>query len=755
MLTTTLLGLPRVGPDRELKAALERHWAGRLNGEALLATGATIRRDQLTAAASAGIDLLPSGDFSLYDHVLDHVVMVGAIPRRFAATGAGDALERYFAMARGSDDARPLQMTKWLDTNYHHLVPEIEPDMQFTLDSSKVLGELRDAQSWGVAVRPVLIGPVSLLLLSRATGGAEDTLIALPGLLRVYSELLTLVAETGASAVQIDEPCLTGDLGERELRAVELSWATLATAAPQLELTLATYFASLGDKLGRVLALPFSELHLDLVRAPRQLDAAVELIGEGRRLSLGLIDGRNVWAADLEAAARLAAPVIERLGSDRVRLAPSCSLLHVPYSAARETRLDPGLRAMLAFGEEKVAELVRLRDLLSGTTTPALQDGTPATRFGHDPAVQERLAASSARSLTRSAPYEQRAVIQAQRLGLPELPTTTIGSFPQTEEIRAARRRHGTGEISDHDYEAFLRDEIARVIAFQEEVGLDVLVHGEPERGDMVQYFAEQMRGFAATEHGWVQSYGSRCVKPPLLYGDVSRPAPITVRWWQYAQSLTERPVKGMLTGPVTMLNWSFVRSDQPREETCRQLALAIADEAGDLERAGAAVIQVDEAALREGMPLHVAERSDYLRWAIDCFRLTVAGLHAETQVHSHMCYSAFEDFVVQIARIDADVLSIEASRGDMELLAAFAAAGYANAIGPGVWDVHAPRVPPVAEIEALLLRAERFVARERLWVNPDCGLKTRGWEETGPALRNLVAAAQRLRANAAVTADH
>lgn len=752
MLTTTLLGLPRIGPDRELKTALERHWAGRLSSEDLLATGAAIRRDQLTAAAEAGIDLLPSGDFSLYDHVLDHALMIGAVPRRFAAL-AGGTLERYFAMARGSGDARPLQMTKWLDTNYHHLVPELEPGMELELDGSRPLGQLRDAQSWGLATRPVLIGPVSLLLLSRATEAAQDTLTALPRLLDLYSELLGLLAGAGASAVQVDEPCLTGDLGERELRAVEDAWAALAAAAPQLELTLATYFASLGDGLGRVLALPFTELHLDLVRAPEQLGAAVELIGEHRRLSLGLIDGRNVWAADLDAAARLAAPVIERLGSDRVRLAPSCSLLHVPYSASREARLDPGLREMLAFGEEKIAELVRLRELLTGTELRSAADGPSAPRFGHDRAVQERLAAAGGDSLTRSAPYERRAFVQAQRLGLPELPTTTIGSFPQTAEIRTARRRHSSGEISDHDYDDFLRAEIARVIAFQEEVGLDVLVHGEPERGDMVQYFAERLRGFAATEHGWVQSYGSRCVKPPLLYGDVSRPEPITGGWWQYAQSLTERPVKGMLTGPVTMLNWSFVRSDQPRELTCRQLALAIADEARDLERAGAAIIQVDEAALREGMPLRAAERSDYLRWAIDCFRLTVAALREETQVHSHMCYSDFGHFVTQIARIDADVLSIEASRGDMELLAAFAAAGYANAIGPGVWDVHAPRVPGVAEIEALLTKAGQFVARERLWVNPDCGLKTRGWEETAPALRNMVAAAQHLRTRATVAA--
>ncbi len=742
---TAVLGLPRIGPDRELKVALEAYWRGELSGAELERAARALHRRQLVDAAAAGIDVLPSNDFSLYDHVLDTALLVGAIPDRFRHLERG-SLELLFAMARGTDTAPPLEMTKWFDTNYHYLVPEVAPETHFSLDPAKPLAELREA----ARTRPVILGPVSFLSLAKG----DRPLRALDRLLPVYEELLRRLHAFGAQAVQIDEPVLVTDLDVGVLAAVERSWERMAAAARGLDLTLAAYFGGLGSALPRVLALPAREIHLDLVCAPEQLEPALAALPAGTRLSLGVIDGRNVWRSDLEAIAARVEPIVDRLGADRIRLAPSCSLLHVPYSARREQGLDPELRGWLAFAEEKLEELALLKAGLAMGPSDRARLFAPAhaaleARRGsahtHDDHVRRRAASLCDDELARRSTAAERAPQQAERLALPPLPTTTIGSLPQTTEIRDARRRHDAGELSAADYERFLKAEIRTAIGLQEQIGLDVLVHGEPERNDMVQYFAERLAGFATTEAGWVQSYGSRCVRPPILFGDVWRPKPMTVSWWRYAQDLTARPVKGMLTGPVTMMQWSFVRDDEPAPQVARQLALAIGDEAVDLERAGAAIVQIDEAALREGLPLRSADRDGYLRWAIDAFRLTAAPLRDDTQVHVHMCYSEFGDFVEAIARLDADVLSIEASRSSLDLLEPFA--DYPAQVGPGVYDIHSPRVPSSVEMEERLARAERHIPRERLWVNPDCGLKTRRWEEVVPALERLVAAAQRRRA--------
>jgi 5-methyltetrahydropteroyltriglutamate--homocysteine methyltransferase len=716
MARTAVLGLPRIGPDRELKHALEAHWAGRAGADELHATARALRRASWERARDAGVDVIPSGDFSLYDHVLDTAFAVGAVPERF---------DGYFAAARGTAGARPLEMTKWFDTNYHHLVPELAPDQEFRLDAAHWLEPYREARELGIETRPVVLGPATFLLLSK---GVDRPLDLLPALVPVYRELLRGLTAAGAREVQLDEPCLALDRTPDELDAILEAIAALAGEA---ELCVATYFATTGDALERLVSLPVAEVHLDLVRAPEQLEPA--LGAAAGRLSLGVVDGRNVWVCDPARALAQIDAAVAALGEDRVTIAPSCSLLHVPYEAARETGIDPAVRPWLAFAAEKLGELRALKERRPWTLPPA--------RVA-DPAVRARVAALTADDYVRPVPAAERRAAQRARMPLPDLPTTTIGSFPQTAEIRAARRDLREGRIDRAAYERFLEGRIAETIRVQEELGLDVLVHGEAERNDMVEYFGEQLAGFAFSAHGWVQSYGSRCVKPPILFGDVSRRAPMTVRWWQAAQSLTDKPVKGMLTGPVTILQWSFVRDDQPRGETCAQIALAIRDEVCDLEAAGARVIQVDEAALREGLPLRRAEQAEYLRWAIDGFRLAVAPLRAETQVHTHMCYSEFGGFGEQIARLDADVLSIEASRSGMDV------PDYPNDIGPGVYDIHSPRVPSTEEIERLLELAEARVGRERLWVNPDCGLKTRRWEEALPALEHMMAAARSVRAS-------
>jgi len=760
MARTAVLGFPRIGPDRELKFALEAHWAGRLGAPELEETARALRASTWRQAREARIEVIPSGDFSLYDHVLDTAVGLGAVPDRFGGPDA-EGLATYFAMARGAADVRPLEMTKWFDTNYHFLVPELAPGQAFRLRADHWLGQLKEAARLDVATRPVVLGPLTFLLLSK---GLERPLDALESLTPVYVELLRALAAAGAREVQIDEPMLALDRTPDELDAFADAWRALAGASPGLELCLATYFAGL-DAVGAleaVLALPAAEVHLDLVRAPGQLAPALTALGDRpTRLSLGVVDGRNVWAGDLDRALDLIDVATAALGDDRVTIAPSCSLLHVPYEAAGEARIDPEVRPWLAFAAERLRELEVLweaagapperRDTLLAPARRALQ-ARRASSATNDPAVRERVEALGETDYDRGAPYAERRRAQRERHELPELPATTIGSYPQTDEIRSARRELREGRLDAAGYERFLEAQIAEVIEVQERLGLDVLVHGEPERNDMVEYFGERLAGFAFSANGWVQSYGSRCVKPPILYGDVARRGPMTVRWWRHAQSLTRRPVKGMLTGPVTILQWSFVRDDQPLRETCRQVALAVQDEVLDLERAGAPVIQVDEAALREGLPLQRHAQEDYVRWAVDCFRLATAPVRDDTQIHTHMCYSDFDDIVEHIVRLDADVISIEASRSGMEELDAFAGErGHPNEIGPGVYDIHSPRVPTVDEIERLLELAEARVGRTRLWVNPDCGLKTRRWEEVLPALEAMMAATRRRRSAAPV----
>lgn len=765
MARTAVLGLPRIGPDRELKFALESYWAGRTGAAELQETARGLRAASWRRAQTAGLDVIPSGEFSLYDHVLDTAWALGAIPERFGDAGRdrGD-LAGYFALARGTAAARPLEMTKWFDTNYHYLVPELHPGQTFDLDASHWLTQFHEAGALGVQTRPVVLGPFSFLLLSK---GLDRPLDLLETLVPVYRQLVRELAAAGVRELQLDEPALVLDSAPGELDAFERAFRELAVEAAEagVEIALATYFAGLDSSgaLERVLALGAAEVHLDLVRAPSQLEpalAALAALGDASRtrLSLGVLDGRNVWAADLDVALDRIDRATAALGADRATIAPSCSLLHVPYAAAREDGIDPEVRGWLAFAAEKLDELRTLhaaagavkRDTLLAPAREAISSRR-TSKHTNDPAVRERAGALSTADYERGAPYPERRAAQRERVPLPDLPSTTIGSYPQTPEIRAKRRELREGAIDEAAYERFLEGEIDHVVEVQERLGLDVLVHGEPERNDMVEYFGERLAGFAFSAAGWVQSYGSRCVKPPILYGDVSRPRPMTVRWWQYAQSRTEKPMKGMLTGPVTILQWSFVRDDQPRQETATQIALAIQDEVLDLERAGAFAIQVDEAALREGLPLQRAQQDEYVRWAVDSFRLTVAPARPDTQVHTHMCYSEFTEIMEHIVRLDADVISIEASRSDMDVLDAFVGSAgadptYPNEIGPGVYDIHSPRVPSAEEVERLLELAESRVGRERLWVNPDCGLKTRRWEEVLPALEAMMEATRRRR---------
>lgn len=762
------LGFPRIGAHRELKRQTERYWKGELTEADLLKAGQELRLRHWQLQQEVGIDVIPSNDFSFYDHVLDMACVVGAIPERFGWTGGPVSLETYFAMARGRPGEGPgggvpaLELTKWFDTNYHYLVPEFRRDQQFQLASRKPVYEFVEAQAYGIVTRPVLIGPVSFLMLGKARGSAFNRLELLDRLLPVYQELLSSLAQAGVRGVQLDEPWLAldpppeGPLGDAYRRA----YAALAEAAGPIRILVATYFEGVEENLATALRLPVAGLHLDLVRAPHQLEQLLRHpLPDGFVLSLGVVDGRNVWKADLTACLEVLERAARAWGRDRIQVAPSCSLLHVPLDVTLETSLDPELKGWLAFARQKLEEVALLTRALNegreavAEALAANQAQVAARRASsrlRNEAVRARLAQLGPEATRRPTPHRVRREAQQARLGLPPFPTTTIGSFPQTAEIRRLRARYRRGELDQGAYEAAIRGEIERVIRLQEELGLDVLVHGEPERNDMVEYFGEHLEGFAFTEHGWVQSYGSRYVKPPIIYGDVARPRPMTVEWIRYAQSLTDRPVKGMLTGPVTLLQWSFVRDDQPREETCRQLALAIRDEVQDLEAAGIGVIQIDEPAFREGLPLRRARWPEYLAWASECFRLATSGVRDETQIHTHMCYSEFNDIIEAIAGLDADVISIEASRSGMELLEAFVAFRYPNQIGPGIWDIHSPRVPGAEEMVELLRRAVRVLEPDQLWVNPDCGLKTRSYDEVIPALRHLVAAARRLREEAA-----
>jgi 5-methyltetrahydropteroyltriglutamate--homocysteine methyltransferase len=772
-LVVASLGTPRIGPRRELKVALEAYWSGKSDEKSLIETARSLRAANWARQKSLGISVIPSNDFSFYDQVLDTSAMVGAIPEIYGWKGGEVSLATYFAMARGlqaetadkacahghhehSNGVPAQEMTKWFDTNYHYMVPEFTKGQKFALSSLKPVDEYREAKTLGYQTRPVLIGPVTYLKLGKSKDTSLDPLSLFPDLLPVYIEMLRQLAAEGAEWVQLDEPCLVLDLDPAGRDALRQAYAAFSQALPMLKIMLTTYFGGLGDNLSTAMSLPVAGLHIDLIRSPNQLADVLKEAPKGLVLSLGVIDGRNIWRANLAGLLDRLEPVVAKRGAGEIQIAPSCSLLHVPVDLDQETDLDSDLKTWLAFSVQKMAELATLgRALASGRDSvgdilAASSAAAAARRTSpkvHDAAVANRIATVTAAMGRRNSDFAERARTQRQRFNLPAFPTTTIGSFPQTPEVRKARAACSKGTLSEAAYKNFLYDETARAVRWQEEIGLDVLVHGEFERNDMVQYFGEQLSGFAFTSHGWVQSYGSRCVRPPILFGDVSRPRPMTVEWWQYAQSLTTKPMKGMLTGPVTILNWSFVRDDIPRSASCRQIALAIRDEVSDLEKAGAKMIQIDEAALREGLPLRRAEWDDYLSWAVMCFRICASGVKDETQIHTHMCYSEFNDIIDAIGAMDADVISIETSRSKMELLDAFKTYKYPNEIGPGVYDIHSPRVPEIGEMTDLLKLARLRLADEQLWINPDCGLKTRKWEEVKPALVNMVAAARELRA--------
>jgi 5-methyltetrahydropteroyltriglutamate--homocysteine methyltransferase len=768
------LGTPRIGPRRELKFALESFWSGTSDEKALIETGIGLRAANWARQKKLGVSVIPSNDFSFYDQVLDTSVMVGAVPKIYRWNSGPVPLATYFAMARGAQgetheaacghahhghDAAhgvpALEMTKWFDTNYHYMVPELAKDQQFTLASRKPIEEYEEAKALGYQTRPVLVGPVTFLKLAKSKDPGFNPLALLDRLLPVYIEVLRELAHRGAEWVQIDEPCLVLDLDIVAQQALHYAYAEIAGAVPQLKIMLATYFGGLGGNRDTALALPVAGMHLDLVRAPEQIDGLADFPAD-RVLSLGIIDGRNIWRADLSRILASIEPVVEKLGRHRVQIAPSCSLLHVPIDLTLEAGLDPEITSWLAFSVQKLDELATLGTVLAGGRAAVearlkASDQAAAARQSspriHDAKVAARVAGIDEPMRFRASIFAQRSSVQRERFSLPPFPTTTIGSFPQTADVRNARAAHAKGTLSDEAYKLFLQNQTARTVRWQENIGLDVLVHGEFERNDMVQYFGEQLAGFAFTADGWVQSYGSRYVRPPILFGDVSCPKPMTVGWWQYAQSLTKKPVKAMLTGPVTILNWSFVRDDIPRSEACRQIALAIRDEVADLEAAGAGMIQIDEAALREGLPLRKSEWKTYLDWAVEAFRLCSSGVRDETQIHTHMCYSEFNDIIGAIGAMDADVISIETSRSKMELLDAFRDYRYPNEIGPGVYDIHSPRVPDIAEMTGLLRLARERLTDTQIWINPDCGLKTRKWEEVRPALVNMVAAARELRA--------
>ncbi|NOJ61376.1 5-methyltetrahydropteroyltriglutamate--homocysteine S-methyltransferase [Arthrobacter sp. 260] len=761
----TIIGYPRIGPRRELKTAVESYWASRTSAAELEASARQLRQDGYARLASLGLSQTASAipaSFSLYDQVLDTAVTFGAVPARFQDLYDGDGslgLDAYFTLARGDAGRPPLEMTKWFDTNYHYLVPEIGPETRFTLANDWILRTVSEAADLGITVRPTLIGPVTFLLLSKAADEAPDgfsPLSRLEDLLPLYADLLGRLAAAGTHWVQLEEPALVADqvVPEAEVAAaVERAYRYLAGAAERPSLLVTTQYGSLGPLLPVLAGTGIDALHLDLVKGGLPPAQDLALLG-GTTLVAGVVDGHNIWKADLAAVAGRLDTLAGSVG--RVTVATSTSLQHVPHDVDDEPDLDPALRSWLAFADQKVAEVLTLSRLVDGSPAGsidgAIADATAvlasrASAVGvNRPEVRERLGSLTPSDFTRG-PYPERVAAQERALKLPVLPTTTIGSFPQTAEVRSARARFNRGDLTVGEYTALMQEEIARVIALQEALGFDVLVHGEPERNDMVQYFAEHLDGFDVTVNGWVQSYGSRCTRPSILWGDVSRPAPITVRWAEYAQSLTSKPVKGMLTGPVTILAWSFVREDLPLGETANQVALALRDEVSDLQRAGIRVIQVDEPALRELLPLREAQRPDYLAWSVNSFRLATSGAAPSTQVHTHLCYSEFGAIIEAIDGLDADVTSIEAARSRMEVVHDLQAHGFARGVGPGVYDIHSPRVPDEDEVADLLGKAVQHVPARQLWVNPDCGLKTRGYAETTESLGNLVNAAVRVRA--------
>jgi len=756
MAIATIPGYPRIGKHRELKRALERYWSGKAEATDLLSTASAIRRENREDQLAARLDLLPVNDFSLYDQMLDTIALVGAVPERFGWTGERVDLDTYFAMARGRESAPAMEMTKWFDTNYHYIVPELGPDTTFRLASDKPFEALAEAKDAGVASKVVLVGPITFLLLGKSQDESFDWLSLLDPLLDVYEEIVQRLNADGAEWIQLDEPILVTDVEDSVLAALRTAYERLGAARGQTKIAVQTYFDQVGDAYEMLVNLPVDGIGLDFVRGGKNLELVRQHgFPKDKALIAGVIDGRNIWAADLRAALETLRSLTGVLDADRIQVSTSCSLLHVPYDVTAETDLDPEVRSWLAFALQKLDEVRILatgltqgedavRDALDARTSLLQNAATSARR--RNPQVQHRLDSLPADASQRGLPFAERRALQRERLELPTLPTTTIGSFPQSPDIRKTRRAFDKGEISREEYEAFLEQQISEVIRHQEELGIDVLVHGEPERNDMVQYFGEQLDGLAFTRNGWVQSYGSRYVRPPVIYGDVSRPEPMTVRWATYAQSLSDKPVKGMLTGPVTILNWSFVRDDQPRSVTCKQIALAMRDEVADLDAAGIAMIQIDEAALREGLPLRREDWQKYLDWAIESFRITGAGARPETQVHTHMCYSEFGDIFGAISDMDADVISIENARSGLELLTAFRDRGYDKGVGPGVYDIHSPRVPSAEEIAGNLRATISVLDIDQVWVNPDCGLKTRKAPEATAALRNMVEATRIVR---------
>ena len=761
MVTTHNLGFPRIGAKRELKFALESYWKGQSSRDELKSLGAQLR--QRHWINQANLDLVPVGDFAFYDQMLDMSFTLGNLPERVRGFH-GDSLDNYFRVARGRsahtvDHAECCgggvaagEMTKWFDTNYHYIVPEFSASTEFRLDASRLLDQLAEAKAQGVKAKPVIVGPVTYLALGKAKD-ESDKLALLPRLLHVYAQLLNELAAQGVEWVQVDEPLLVTELDADWQHAFNTAYHALK--ACRVKLLVATYFGQLQENMYLTANLPVAGLHIDAVNGRDDVVPLLNMLPSHKVLSLGVINGRNIWKTDLNRVLDWLEPLRDRLG-DRLWIAPSCSLLHVPVDLASEKKLDAQVKSWLAYALQKLDELQVLAIALNkgresaGDALSGNQAAVEARRRSprvHDPKVQAAVAKLTLDLGRRHSPYEQRSSKQSALLNLPAYPTTTIGSFPQTAEIRHARSEFKAGRLDKAGYKIAMQAEIARSVQEQESLGLDVLVHGEAERNDMVEYFGEQLDGYAFSEFGWVQSYGSRCVKPPILFGDISRPKAMTVEWIRYAQSLTTKPMKGMLTGPVTILNWSFVRDDQPRSLSCFQLALAIREEVLDLEKAGVRIIQIDEAALREGLPLRKSQWKTYLDWAVESFRVTANGVRDETQIHTHMCYSEFNDIIASIADMDADVITIETSRSDMELLDAFDHFKYPNEIGPGVYDIHSPNIPTQEHIVQLMKKAAERIPASRLWVNPDCGLKTRQWDEVIPALANMVAAAKALRA--------
>jgi 5-methyltetrahydropteroyltriglutamate--homocysteine methyltransferase len=762
---TNNLGYPRIGSQRELKKACELYWAGKTTLKNLYQVGRNLRQENWQLQKDAGIDIIPSNDFSFYDQVLDMSLTVSAIPERYheVILNKNNAeLDLYFAMARGFQkdglDITAMEMTKWFDTNYHYIVPEFHKDQPFKLFSTKVIDEFYEARQLGILTKPVLIGPVSYLLLGKEKEAGFDRIDLIRNLLPVYIELLKRLDKLDVQWVQFDEPFLSLDLTEKEKKAFTYAYGEIRKEFPALKTIVATYFEGLRDNVALATSLPVCALHLDLVRAPEQLDAVLNHVPDKMTLSLGIVDGRNIWINDFAKSLALIEKATARLGFNRVMIAPSSSLLHSPCDLALETNdkvLLPEIKNWMAFARQKLHELSILKQLAtlgkgSSLTFAENQrkiENRKTSSLIHNAAVKAKVAAITDADAQRAHPFAVRKKKQQAALNLPLFPTTTIGSFPQTTEVRNWRAQWKKGELTQAEYDALLRTATQDAIRWQNEIGLDVLVHGEFERNDMVEYFGEQLAGYVFSKNGWVQSYGSRCVKPPIIFGDVSRPQPMTVAWAQYAQSLSDKPVKGMLTGPVTILQWSFVRDDQPRSETAFQIALAIREEVVDLEKAGIQVIQIDEPAIREGLPLRKIDWQTYLQWAVKAFRISASGVRDETQIHTHMCYSEFNDIIQNIADMDADVITIECSRSQMELLDAFADFNYPNEIGPGVYDIHSPRVPSREEMVSLMRKASAVVPAAQLWVNPDCGLKTRHWDETRKALVEMVEAARELRA--------